>query len=192
MASLDPVQLVDNVNRLHYPPTVYAARWIYGTWYCGNSVHSRTHYHGGYPGTFVRRVLAMFDGASMLHLCCGRAHIKGACNVDMQPLPEADVRANVEALPFCDHVFDYSLIDPPYYQEDSTRYGVKRLVRARLVLAECRRVIRPGGWILWLDEKYPSFRRHDMMLRGLIGICTGSNRRARFLSMFRVKPKEDL
>jgi SAM-dependent methyltransferase len=185
MADLSQIELVSRVNRLPYPPTVFEQGWIYGVWYCGTSFQ-KAIYYGQYPGTFVKRVMSMFQGQDILHLCCGRCHISGAINVDFHPLPEADIVANVESLPFKDNSFDMALIDPPYSDLDAERYKVPRLVSSKKVMRECLRVLRPGGWLLWLDEKYPSYSRHEWALKGLIGIVTGFERRARLLSFFQV------
>lgn len=134
----------------------------------------------------------MFPTERMLHLCCGRCHIEGAVNVDIHPLPEVDIVANAEALPFVGSSFDVCLIDPPYSQEDSERYKVKRLLSAKRVMAEVRRVLIPGGWLLWLDERYPSYSRKEWRLGGLIGIVTGFERRTRVLSMFQKPGVESL
>jgi SAM-dependent methyltransferase len=158
--------------------------WVYGIWYCGTSFQ-KAIYYGQYPATFVKRVLRLFPKCDMLHLCCGRCHIDGALNVDIKPLPEVDLVANVETrLPRAAKSFDVILIDPPYSQEDSKRYKVPRLVRSNRVMKEARRLLRPNGWLLWLDEKYPSYRRAEWRLRGLIAIITGFNRRTRVLSMW--------
>lgn len=180
----DSATLVARVNVLPYPPTVYSHGWIYGLWYCGTSFQKAVYY-GQFPSTFVKRIRAMFPTERMLHLCCGRCHIIGAMNVDNQPLPEVDVIADVEALPFSAHTFDVILLDPPYSEPDATRYKQKRLIHPSKVMQEAARVLVPDGWLLWLDEKYPAYRRAEWRLRGLIGIVTGFERRTRALSMFR-------
>lgn len=182
---MNSAQLVARVNTLPYPPTVYSHNWIYGVWYCGTA-WQKSVYYGQYPSTLVRRLRTMFGDARILHLCCGRCRIPGAVNVDLHALPEVDVQADAEALPFSDASFDVVLIDPPYSDLDAERYKVPRLVSASAVLRDSRRVLRPGGWLLWLDERYPSYRRDDWHLRGLIAIVTGFERRTRVLSMFQV------
>lgn len=185
-----PEELVERVNRLKYPPTIYSHGWIYGLWYCGATYSSS--YYGQYPPTFLHRCLTMLEGLRILHLCCGRAHIDGAVNMDMRPLPEVDVRADAEKLPFADNSFDAGVIDPPYHEIDAERYKVPRLIRAKPVMAEARRVLVPGGLLFWLDEKCPSFRRPRWSMLGLIGVCTGSNRRARFLAIYETLPEPSM
>ncbi len=183
-----PELIVKNINNTFpkYPPTVYSHNWIYGLWYCGTS-WQKAIYYGQFPPTFVKRVVAGFpvDDFRLLHLCCGRCHINGAVNVDIKDLPEVDQIADVENLPFEENSFDVCLIDPPYSEEDASRYDVKRLINSRKTMSEAKRVLVPGGWLLWLDEKYPSYRRKEWELKGLIGIVTGFERRTRILSMWR-------
>lgn len=179
-----PSEIVERVNRLPYPKTIWDGRWIYGLWYCGTSFQ-KAIYYGQFPATFVKRVKAMFPTERMLHLCCGRCRIEGATNVDIMDLPEADLIADAENTGLPSGSFDVVLIDPPYSQEDATRYGVKRLINSRKVMAEAARVLSDDGYLLWLDEKYPAYRRADWELTGLIGVVTGFERRTRVLSMFR-------
>lgn len=180
---MDPEQLVRNVNRLKYPPTVYAQGWIYGVWYCSTSFQ-KARWYGAYPATFVKRVRAMFPDQRFLHLCCGGCKIENAVNVDLNPKAESDLCADVERLPFTNGSFGMVLIDPPYSELDAQRYKVPRLINTRKTMREAQRVLRSGGYLLWLDEKYPSYRRGDWQLVGLIGIVTGFERRARVLSIF--------
>lgn len=179
----EPQVLVERVNRLKYPPTIWSHDWIYGVWYCSTSF-KRAIYYGQYPSTFVKRIMAMFPGESMLHLCCGRCRIDGALNVDIKELPEVDLVSNVESMPLPDSIYEVALIDPPYSQLDAKRYKVPRLINSRAAMREISRVLVPGGYLLWLDEKYPTHRRRDWKLRGLIGIVTGAERRTRVLSIF--------
>jgi tRNA G10 N-methylase Trm11 len=129
----------------------------------------------------------MLGECHLLHLCCGRCAIEGAVNVDLKDLPEVGVRADAEVLPFQDSAFDAVLIDPPYSEEDASRYKVPRLLRPTRVLAESRRVLIEGGWMLWLDEKFPSYRRKDWNMKGLIGVATGMERRMRVLAMWQAR-----
>jgi SAM-dependent methyltransferase len=165
------------------PFTHFGRGWIYGVWYCGTSF-TKAIYYGQYPATLVKRLQRIFPSGRWLHLCCGRCHIPGAVNVDLHALPEVDVRADVEALPFAAASFDVVLIDPPYSEEDASRYKVARLVKPHAVQREAARVLKPGGWLLWLDERYPSYRRKEWALRGLVSVITGFGRRTRVVAMW--------
>jgi hypothetical protein len=92
--------LVERVNSMPYPPTIYSHGWIYGVWYCCYTAFDMNGYCGRFPATLIRRITTMFppDKCRFLHLCCGRAHIAGALNVDVNPLPEVDVVADAQRL----------------------------------------------------------------------------------------------
>jgi SAM-dependent methyltransferase len=164
--------------------THYERGWIHGTWYCGTK-RLPSSYWGQFPGNLPARIHAMFPVERMLHLCSGHLPIAGALNIDLQPVPSADVQADAEHLPLRDSSFTVAVIDPPYSEEDAQRYGCKRLLSSPKVMAEARRVLVPGGYLVWLDERYPAFRRDTWTLVGLIGVVTGFERRTRVLSIFR-------
>ena len=185
MISIEPEDIVNRFNKLKYPPTVWSHDWIYGLWYC-STAWKKAIYHGQFPATFVKRITTAFPPSQLdfLHLCCGRCHIEDAVNVDTMNLPEIDMQADGEALPFATNSFDVCLVDPPYSIQDADRYKNKRLINAKRSMQSIRQCLRPNGWLLWLDEKYPSYRRKDWKLRGLVGIVTGFERRVRVLSMW--------
>ncbi len=170
--------------------THYEHGWLYGVWYCGTPYFPARVY-GAYPGDFVKRVLTMFPAEGMLHLCCGEAWIQGAVNVDIRHTGAVDIQADAEALPFRDATFQSVLIDPPYSQEDATRYGRMRLIRYSKVMTEARRVLVPGGSLLWLDEKYPAYNSKAWGLYGLVAIVTGFQRRTRILAMLKTREGTD-
>lgn len=180
----EPYELAQRMADSRYGFTSYERGWVYGQWYCGTP-WKPSSYWGQFPATFLRRFTVMFPIERVLHLCSGHSYIKGALNLDIMPTPATDVRADAAALPLRDESFAVVLIDPPYSEEDSQRYGVKRLIKTASVLSESHRVLVPGGYVVWLDERYPSYRRKLWHLCGLIGIVTGFERRARFLSLFR-------
>jgi len=231
--SLKAEAVVERINKLKYPPTMYSHGWVYGVWptstedndsevvseianspddsvqaewvsgvwYCGTGFQ-KAIYYGQFPMTFVKRITAMFptDNFRFLHLCCGKCHIDGATNVDLRETSAedgsdmrqyVDVIADVEDLPedkFPAASYDVCLIDPPYAQEDSTRYGVARLVSPKKVFAQLARVIAPGGWVLWLDEKFPNFPKAQFELKGLVSVVSGANRRVRVVAMYQRLP----
>ena len=176
--------LAQRMAASRYGFTAYENGWVHGTWYCGTK-WKPSSYWGQFPGNFLDRIMVMFPTERMLHLCSGHAYVKGAVNVDILPTPARDIQADAAALPFAEGSFAVVLIDPPYSEEDSVRYGVKRLVSSVDVLRESQRVLVPGGYLLWLDERYPSYRRKDWHLVGVIGVVTGFERRVRLLSIFK-------
>jgi SAM-dependent methyltransferase len=160
-------------------------------WYAGTSFKKATYY-GMFPRLFVGNVRILFPTQRILHLCCGATRIPNSIGVDIHQTVASDVQADVEQLPFRNETFDVALIDPPYSVEDASRYKVHRLLNSRQTMKEVRRVLTPGGWFLWLDEKFPFYRRHVWRCRGLIAVITGYERRTRLLTMFQKPPEEGL
>lgn len=181
-----------SIPELQRPPyTARSGKWVWGVWYCGTAF-KKVSIYGAYPKGFTDRVRMLFPTQKILHLCCGFAHMDNAVNVDINPENRPNVVADVEALPFSSRSFEVVLIDPPYTENDAMRYGVSRLLSSRKVMAQLEQILIPGGWLLWLDEKYPSYRRGKWNLRGLIAVITGFERRTRVLSMFQLNPNGNL
>lgn len=180
---------VENWNKTYskYPITVEDKGWIYGVWYCGTAYQKVTLY-GQYPRGFVERALALFPGIPhdrILH--CPSGTIKGPgmtvdLHVDEVRCPK--VQAPADALPFPDNSYSLVLSDPPYSAADSKKYGCKPFPM-RGFMREAKRVLEPGGYLCVLDTKYPSFKRGEWDLLGLIAVVTGVQRATRMFSIFR-------
>ncbi len=177
---------VKNLNRTFpkYPITVEDKGWVYGVWYCPTA-WMRTHFHGQFPLTFLKRVIALFpDAKDILHCPSGTLTGPGT-TVDLirDDKRKPQIIASAEKLPFADNSFDLYLSDPPYTNEDSKKYGTPPF-KLRNAMAEGRRVLKPGGYYCLLHTRYPSFKRGTWNFLGLIGIVTGANRTIRLLSIF--------
>jgi hypothetical protein len=201
--SLKAGDIAKRINLLKFPPISFSHGWLYGVWYCGTSFQ-KSQYWGQFPLTFVKRITTMFPTKEyrFLHLCCGKCYIEGAVNVDLRDTAndqanisgesklKVDVLANAESFAFDQpdvfppNSFDVCLLDPPYSQEDSSRYGVARLVSPKKAFAQLAIVIKPEGWVIWLDEKFPNYPKEFFKLKGTISIVTGPNRRTRLMSMY--------
>lgn len=182
---------VDNWNQTFskYPMTVEDKGWVYGVWYCGTS-WQKVSLHGQYPPGFLKRALALFpDAARVLHAPSGTleswALPSGHTTFDMveDDVRKPDVMGDCAALPFDDGSFDLVLSDPPYTKKDSEIYGCPPFPMGRFV-DECHRILRPGGYMGMLHTYYPSYRRKNWKLVGLIGVVTGFSRATRIFSIF--------
>ena len=176
---------VDAVNKTfpRYPMTVHDKGWIYGVWYCGTA-WTKAKLHGQYPGNFLKRARALFPETDRI-LHCPSGTIDGDITVDLivdvvrQPM----IQATAEHLPFIDGAFDLILSDPPYTEKDSEIYGTPKWRMGR-AMNEFRRVLRPGGHLGMLHTYYPSYRRKEWRLVGLIAVVTGFMRATRMFSIF--------
>ena len=188
---------VDNLNRLSakWPrsfisddsDSVVDRGWAYGVWYCGTSFQ-KSRLYGQYPPTFLKRAMALFPQArDVLHAPSGSLADLPEGHVTLD-IYEDDVRkpmfkGDCGNMPFADAAFDLVLSDPPYTEEDSRLYGCAKFPEKKF-MAECRRVLRPGGHLGFLAYHYPSYRRADWRLRGLFAVVTGFSRRTRMFSVF--------
>jgi SAM-dependent methyltransferase len=166
-----------------YPITVEDKGWTYGVWYCGTS-WDRVELHGQYPPTFLKRALALFpDAVRVLHAPSGRIDTGITVDRVVDGVRKPAIQADVAALPFADESFDLVLSDPPYTPEDSAKYGCKPFPM-NLAMREFRRVLKPGAHLGMLHTYYPSYRRKDWKLVGLIAVVTGFLRTTRMFSVF--------
>lgn len=164
--------------------------WSYGVWYCGTSF-KKAKLYGEYPPTFLRRALALFPGAQdVLHAPSGSLDglPHGHVTLDMHSdgIRKPMVIGDCGHMPFADNLFDLVLSDPPYSEEDSRLYGCAKFPEKKF-MAECRRVLKPGGHLGFLAYHYPSYRRDEWALRGLFAVVTGFSRRTRMFSVFENK-----
>ena len=188
---MNDIDLANNVNKAFpkYPMTVYDKGWIYGVWYCGKKF-KKAQLYGEYPATFFRRVIAMFPSVKeekFLHLFSGTMGEDFGLTVDGSDKFNPDVihiLTKDNPLPFKDNIFDVVLADPPYSSEDAKQYGLP-YPGPETILKESIRVLKPGGYFLFLHIMYPSYKRKSVSLVGLIAVITGFKSITRLLSIFK-------
>jgi hypothetical protein len=160
-------------------------RWISGIWVLGNDYRG-SGYYGAYPPNFIRRVMALFpDAKNVLHLFSGSLPPGPYTRFDIKG-PNADVIGDAHELSkhFGAASFDLILADPPYTDEDANHYGTPMIQRNK-VLAECAVILQPGGFVVWLDQMLPMFRKRTLHLCGAIGIVRSTNHRFRVAAVFK-------
>jgi hypothetical protein len=169
-------------------PAVWSDKgWLMGQWNMGNN-YQGSGYHGAYPPSYLKRVLAMFpEATAVLHLFSGSLppgpYTRVDLRNDVQQGVVPDVQADAHALPFAPGAFDLILADPPYSGEDADHYGTPMVDRKR-VFDQCVRVLPLGGYLVWLDMVHPMYRKTDLKLWGQIGIVRSTNHRYRLVTMW--------
>ena len=167
-----------------FPPPRTDDRWLDSIWVLGNN-YKGSGYYGAYPPNYLKRVLSMFpDATSILHLFAGSLPPGDYIRFDRQGDAEAIGDAYDLSLFFEPQSFDLILADPPYTQEDAEHYGTT-LVNRNMMLKECVKLLEQNGYIVWLDQVLPMFKKTELHLCGLIGIVRSTNHRFRVASIFR-------
>lgn len=160
---------------------------IAGVWIMGNDYRVKSTYYGGFPAGYLRRVAALFpDRRKVLHLFSGK--------VDTDTFPGDTVDLNADNVPtFVDDAqtlvnvpleeYDFVLADPPYSVEDADHYQTS-MVKRNKVLDTLGKRLRPGAFVVWLDQVLPMYRKADFSVVGHIGMVKSTNHRFRVVTIF--------
>ena len=127
------------------------------------------------------RMLKLFPEAyekDCLHIFSGSLEPGPYTRVDMREDIDTDIRMNVESLSEIGKQYDFIFADPPYTEEDSNRYGVP-MVNRNKVIREIYSVLRPGGFLVWLDMTLPMYRKDELKRCGEIMVTRSTNHRVR-------------
>ncbi len=158
--------------------------WLWGIWSIGNN-YKGSGYHGSYPPSYLKRVMSMFpDAESILHLFSGSLdeNIRGE-RLDINPALNPDIVGDAHKLgEIANEIGSYDLIvaDPPYTESDADKYGTP-MVNRNKVVKECHKILEPGGYLIWLDQTLPLYRKDDWNRCISIGIERSTNHRFRQL-----------
>lgn len=161
-------------------------RWIDGMWVLGNNYRG-SGYYGSYPPNYLKRVMSMFpDAEKILHLFSGSLPKGNYIRYDLNQNLEAEVHGNAHNLSesFPTESFDLILADPPYSSEDADHYGVS-VINRNIVIKEVGKILTPNGYLIWLDQVLPMFRKDQLYLCGLFGVIRSTNHRFRVSCWFR-------
>lgn len=169
--------------------------WLEGFWIFGNDYRSKSGYYGSYPPNYLARIMALFPDATRgLHLFSGS--IKPCATFDCFDRRTGEgTSANIigELATFDEAIgnrlgtYDLVLADPPYSVEDAERYGCAMVDRKKAL--DCaRRAARPGGFIAWMDQAMPMYRKDQLRLCGLIACHRSTNHRFRCVAIFQTAP----
>lgn len=181
---------IDNYHRVFkkYPKCLMESDGrIYGWWYEGNQFKRTEGYHGQYPPSYIKRVKALFPNhKKILHLFGGViTPNENEPTFDINPELNPSVCGKAEELGnhFERDSFDAIYADTPYDIKNAKIYGYP-LPNKRLVFRECRKVIKEGGVLIWLDTMIPIFRKIEWNLLGTIGLFNSTNHVIRVVAIF--------
>lgn len=171
-------------------PYVACDSRLYGIWVLGQDYRSKSGYHGSFPPNYEQRVMALFpDAERVLHLFSGSLPKSDKyTRLDMRDDIDTDVRGNAEELDelLKGRTFDLIHADPPYTDEDATKYGVP-MVNRNKVVERAARILEPGGFLVWLDMVLPMYSNKVYEYMGAIGLQRSTNHRFRAVTLFRRK-----
>jgi hypothetical protein len=174
------------------PPLHYWNEYIYGMWNLGNDYRSRSTLYGSYPNGYLKRISTMFpDKKDVLHLCSGTIPAGNYFRIDLVKRLEDDndpkyIIGDVHELStiFSKNKFDLIYADIPYSVEDAEHYGPP-MVKRNITFNECFKVMKKGGFLVWLDQVLPQYKKSEFDKVGEIGLSRSTNHRFREITIFR-------
>lgn len=186
---ITPQKRAENFSRCfpQYSPLMVHNDRLYGFWLIGRWYASDRSFYGSYPPSYLKRVRSLFpDCERVLHLFSGAVkdvrfnEVTYDIKPDYHPTVCDDVRNLLEHFT---SEFDLILADPPYEAKDFKKYGCKLFNKAKVV-KDCSLIVKPGGFLVWLDTILPMFSKKNWQLYGLIGLVQSTNHRTRVISIF--------
>lgn len=175
-----------------WPPICVSGNWLYGMWMIGQDYRNKSDFYGAYPASYLEHINTMFPNQEkVLHLFSGILP-KDDSYIRFDMIQNCDVSGDAHKLSeyFCDTKFDLISADPPYSGEDADKYGTPMINRNKVV-SECSKILKPNGYLVWLDCVFPMHRKSDVKFVGTIGLIRSTNHRFRVVSIFR-KQDENL
>ena len=173
-------------RKIGQTPPLWDGGKIYGIFMLGND-YSGSGYYGSYPGNYMERMLALFPETPRLHLFSGEVTDPEAFCVDFDPETPADLNMEIEKYLTQEepNTFETIFADPPYSKDEAENYNAP-YPNKRNCMKGCGKVLRPGGYLIWLDQRRPIWAKKDgFEWAGCIGVDCGSNRIARFATILR-------
>lgn len=159
---------------------------LYWIWVGGQNYRSKSGYYGSYPSNYLERVTALFpDCSDALHLFSGSLPPGPYTRFELNEELDADEYGDAQELSehFYEDTFDVIYADPPYSEEDAKRYGTC-LVNRNKVVKECAKVLKKDGFLVWLDQVLPMYRKDTFKVVGWIGFVRSTNHRFRVITIF--------
>jgi len=187
---LSPKERAENFERTfpQYSSLVVHNDRLYGFWLIGRWYASDRSFYGSYPPSYLKRITSLFpDCAKILHLFSGTVKGDGINELTYDIKPELEPNICDDASNLLQHFqsseFGLILADPPYEARDFEKYGCQPFNKGKVV-KDCSVIVKPGGFLVWLDTILPPFSKRDWQLYGIIGLVQSTNHRTRAISIF--------
>lgn len=196
--TLDHRARLYNAAFLNYPPMWYSNNWLLGVWSVG-ACYKGSGWHGSYPYKYLKRMRSMFPEMKKnktLHLFSGSlspgyegeidwAEDFPGVTFDKNESLGPDVCGEAEELGsyFKPNQFNMILADCPYTESDAQKYGFPLISRNKVV-KECHKILKPGGFLCWMDMVLPMYKKEEFKRVGEIAISRSTNHRVRAVFIF--------
>lgn len=179
-----------NVNRGIFSPLIEHNGCVIGVWMEGNNYRNKSRLYGAYPPSYLKRMRLLFHDdfkrGRVLHLFSGSIRPEpGETTFDINPDMHPDIVGDAECVNgyFVDPpLFSVIFADPPY-DHNYVKYGTEP-VNKKKVVKSCADILKPGGFLVWLDTIIPIWSKADgWRLRGTISIIQSTNHKVRVASI---------
>ena len=178
--------LEERVNNYHnrfpnYSKLLINRGVIEGIWLMGNNYSTKSNLYGSYPHGYLDRINGLFPdikNEDTLHL------FGGSLNKNKYNVVEINDNNDVNDLSFLGPLrYKLILCDPPYSIEDCNHYGCCMINRNQ-VLKEASKYLEKNGFIVWLDQVLPMYKKVDIKPVAYIGMVKSTNHRFRVITIF--------
>lgn len=164
--------------------------FLTGFWFVGGG--NVSSFYGSYQIEYLKRIATLFPDCSgqdeVIHLFSGSLPPSPTyLRVGRDPTGQykSDLEVDIHSLSSYLPPNKYSLIyaDPPYSKEDSEHYQNSMVNRAKII-NEAAAVLKPGGWLVWMDQALPLFSNDMIHLVGCISYIRSTGNRFRCVVLF--------
>lgn len=163
---------------------------LYAIWVMGQDYRNKTKLYGAYPPDYVNRINALFpEKRNVLHAFSGSLPPGDYHRVDLIDRVDVQDPLFVQG-DVCDvfqfygrRSFDLIVADPPYSDDDATKYDTPMVNRLKAMHALSTVILR-GGHLVWLDTTWPIHSKEQWVTVGRIPIIRSTNHRVRLCTIF--------
>lgn len=164
--------------------------FLTGYWFVGGG--NISDFYGSYQVEYLKRIGSMFPD------CKGSHEVMHLFSGSLPPSPDykrvgkdptgkykSDYEIDIHHMSSFIPRSSFSLVyaDPPYSEEDSEHYKNSMVNRAKII-SETAAVLKPGGWLVWMDQALPLFSNDEIRLVGCISYIRSTGNRFRCVVLF--------